>query len=589
MAYVLWQRHLKHNPQNPQWPDRDRFVLSAGHGCMLLYCLLHLTGYDLTLDDLKASGSGAADARPPRDLRSRRASRRRPARSGRAPPTRSAWRSPSACLAAPLQPARPHDRRPPDLRPRLRRRPDGGHRARGGSLAGHLRLGQAHLPLRRQRRHARRPASLAFTEDVGKRYEAYGWHVQHVDGRRHRPRGDRRGAERGQGARPSGRRIDHRADDARLRLAEQGGNLEAHGSPLGADEVARTKKALGWDSGGAVLRSAGGARALPRGRRARQRGARRDWEQRVRGLRAGVPRARGRVEASRTPASCRTAGTRTCRRSRRARRTRRASAAGKALNAIAARVPELFGGDADLGGSTKTTAQGRRRLRRQTGAGRNIHLRRARARDGRRSPTAWRYHGGVRAFAATFFCFSDYMRPSVRLAALNELPVIFVWTHDSIGLGEDGPTHQPVEHLMSLRAMPNMRSSAPATPTRRRRPGGPRCSHGGAGRPRALAPEAAGARPGQFAPASGLARGALRPRGRDRNGPATRPHRHGLRGLPGPAAPGSGWRRRASRPGSSRCPRGSSSRRSPKPTGEEVLPPGVRARLAIEAGASFGW
>jgi transketolase len=237
------------------------------------------------------------------------------------------------------------------------------------------------------------------------------------------------------------------------------GTAAAHGSPLGAEEVALTKKALGWDPERkfyvpeeALARF---RQAVARGEALESRWKERfaafarakpelasEWERRFRGelppgWDGGLPRfAPGEKHATR-------------------------EASGKVLNAIAARVPELMGGDADLSSSTKTALEGMGSFDGQTGAGRNLHFGvREHAMGGILNGMA--YHGGVRGYCSTFFCFSDYMRPSVRLAALGELPVIYVWTHDSVALGEDGPTHQPVEHLMSLRALPNLHVIRPA-------------------------------------------------------------------------------------------------------------------------------
>jgi transketolase len=453
MAYVLWQRHLRHNPKDPHWPDRDRFVLSAGHGCMLWYCLLHLTGYDLTMDDLKSfrQWDSRSPGHPEVHLTPGVEATTGPLGQGTA----------NAVGMAIAERALAHRFNRPghtvvdhhtyalvsdgDLME--------GISSEAGSLAGHLKLGKLIYLYDSNSVSLDGPTSLAFsTEDVGKRYEAYGWQVQRVrDGN-----------------------TDVEAIDAALRRARadlsrpslilvettlgygsphKQGTSEAHGSPLGEQEVALTKKALGWDPERFFYIPEAALQhfrtAVERGREQQQQWLKRfdayaqahpelaaQWRQAwagelPEGWDSELPAWKaGDQQATRV-------------------------AAGKALGAIAAKVPWLIGGDADLSVSTNTKLKDEASFDGQSGAGRNLHFgvrEHAMAAIG----NGMVYHGGVRPFVATFFCFSDYMRPAVRLAALNSLPVIFVWTHDSIGLGEDGPTHQPIEHLMSLRAMPGI-------------------------------------------------------------------------------------------------------------------------------------
>ncbi len=459
MAYALWQHHLHHNPANPHWPDRDRFVLSAGHGSMLLYVLLFLTGYDLTLDDLRAfrQWDSRTPGHPERHLTPGVEATTGPLGQGAG----------NAVGMAIAERALAHRFNRPGHTVVDHRTyalvSDGdlmeGVSGEASSLAGHMGLGKLIFLYDSNGISLDGPTSLAFSrEDVGARYAAYGWQVLHVDD------GD----------------TDVAAIDAAITEAEaetgrptiivirttigfgsphKQGTSEAHGSPLGAEEVKLTKKALGFDPEQSFVLPpeavANFRAALDRGREAEAA-----WHRRFAAYAEAHPDLAAQFRAA-------TAGTLPAGWDRDlpnfgpadAQATRQAS--GKALNAIARHVPELIGGDADLSTSTNTTIKDGGSFDAQTGAGRNIHFGvREHAMGAIANGIA--YHGGLRPFVATFFCFSDYMRPSVRLAALNRLPVIFVWTHDSVGLGEDGPTHQPVEHLMSLRAMPGLAVIRPA-------------------------------------------------------------------------------------------------------------------------------
>lgn len=459
MAYVLWQNHLRHNPSNPAWPDRDRFVLSAGHGSMLLYALLHLTGYDVSMEDIQSfrQWGSRTPGHPEFRLTPGVEATTGPLGQGTA----------NAVGMAIAERALAH------------RFPSPGHEivdhttyalvsdgdlmegisSEAASMAGHLRLGKLIYLYDSNDVTLDGPASLTFTtEDVGKRFEAHGWHVQRVeDGDRDLDAIDRAITEaKAATERPSliivrttiGYGAPHKA-----------GTAAAHGSPLGAEEVALTKKALGWDperkfyvpeealahfrkavDAGAALEARWQERFAAFAKTSPDLAL--EWERRFRselpqGWDRDLPRfAPGEKHATR-------------------------EASGKVLNAIAARVPELIGGDADLSSSTKTSLEGMGSFEGRTGSGRNLHFG-VREHAMGSILNGITYHGGLRGFCSTFFCFSDYMRPPVRLAAISELPVIYVWTHDSVGLGEDGPTHQPVEHLMSLRALPNLHVIRPA-------------------------------------------------------------------------------------------------------------------------------
>ncbi len=454
MAYTLWQRHLKHDPRAPQWFDRDRFVLSAGHGSMLLYSLLHLTGYELSLDELKnfrqwgsktpghpewhhtpgveattgPLGQGAANA------------------VGMALAERylaTYFNRPGHTIIDHFTYALVSDG---DVME--------GVACEAASIAGHLGLGKLIYLYDANNITLDGPLSLTMSEDVGARYAACGWHVQFVEN------GDRDiGAidaaiqtAKTEGNRPS---IIIIRTTIGYGSPKKAGKSSAHGSPLGDAEVAATKQALGWDPEAKFLVPDEVRAHMSEGQR-RGGAAHAAWREKLAAYKAAHPDLAAQLElaiAGKLPAGW-DADLPTC-----SGATATRSASGKIMNVLAAKVPWLLGGDADLGGSTKTIVAGGDYER--GGSGRNLRFG-IREHAMGAIGNGMLYHGGVRSFVATFFVFSDYMRPSVRLAALNKQPAIFVWTHDSIGLGEDGPTHQPVEHLMALRAMPNLTVFRPA-------------------------------------------------------------------------------------------------------------------------------
>ncbi len=451
MAYVLWQKHLRHNPSDPHWPNRDRFVLSAGHGSMLLYSLLHLYGYDMTIDDLQAfrQWESRTPGHPETLLTPGIEATTGPLGQGTANAVGMAmaerflahtFNRPGHTIVDHHTYALVSDG---DLME--------GISGEACSLAGHLKLGKLIYLYDSNNISLDGPTSLAFsTEDVSKRYEAYGWQVLRVDD------GD----------------TDLDAIDAAITQAKsevdrpslifiqttigygspnKQGTSGAHGNPLGTDEIVLAKKTLGWDHERSFFvpdeaRSHFGT-AVNQGKQAQA-----EWEQQFKNFANAHPdlaKDWAMSLAGELPADWDSelptwkTGEKLA--------TRQAS--GKALNAIASKVPWLLGGDADLSGSTNTALKDAGDFNGQTGEGRNIHYG-VREHAMGAIANGMAYHKGVRTFVATFFCFSDYMRPTARLAALNELPVTMVWTHDSIGLGEDGPTHQPIEHLMSFRAIP---------------------------------------------------------------------------------------------------------------------------------------
>ncbi|HET9582347.1 MAG TPA: transketolase [Gemmatimonadota bacterium] len=460
MAYVLWQNWLKHSPDEPSWPDRDRFVLSGGHGSALVYSLLNITGYDLPMSELERfrQWGSKTPGHPESHLTPGVEATTGPLGQGI---------SNAVGMAIAERWLAHHFNRPGfeiidhwtyviasdgDLME--------GVAQEASAIAGFYNLGRLIVLYDSNQVTLDGPLSQSTREDTAKRYEAYGWHVLEVeDGNTDLEAiDDAIAAARANTGQPSLIIVDTTIGYGSPNKA---GTHQAHGEPLGEEEVVLTKKALGWEWPNHTFYVPAGVRehmdATGRGRDARNA-----WEERFaawaeehadlaeawrlawsdglpEGWDADLPTWKpGEKEATR-------------------------AAAGKALNALATRVPWLIGGDADLAGSTKTTLKGEADFNGQTGAGRNFHYGVREHAMGSIS-NGMAYHGGVRPFCATFFVFSDYMRPAVRLAALGELPVIFHWTHDSVGIGEDGPTHQPIEHLASLRAMPNMTVVRPGDP-----------------------------------------------------------------------------------------------------------------------------
>ncbi len=458
MAYVLWQRHLKHAPSQADWANRDRFVLSAGHGSMLLYSLLHLYGYPLTMSDIQnfRQFGSKTPGHPEFGLTPGVEATTGPLGQGHANAVGMAIAE--RALAARF------NRFGHDIVNHFTYCLVGDGDVMEGvameavSLAGHLKLGKLICLYDANDVTLDGPASLSFSEDVGARYAACGWQVLTVaDGN-----------------------SDYQALDVAMESAKadtqrpslivvkttigfgspnKSGKSSSHGSPLGVDEVALTKKALGWNFEEKFFVPAEAAQHFNRSS-ARGASALDEWNRRFAAYSHAHPelsRDFERALAGELPIGLESVLPQFAPGGSVETRT----AAGQALNALADKVGTLLGGDADLGGSTKTVLKDKGSFDGQSGNGRNIHFG---VREHAMAAVAngMAYHGGVRPFTATFFCFADYMRPAVRLAAMNHLPVVHVWTHDSIGLGEDGPTHQPVEHLMAMRTIPNLHVVRPA-------------------------------------------------------------------------------------------------------------------------------
>jgi transketolase len=457
VAYVLWTQFLRHNPTNPDWPDRDRFVLSGGHGSMLIYSLLHLTGYDLPLEELKRfrQWGSRTPGHPEYGLTPGVETTTGPLGQGftNAVGMALAERFLATVFNRPGHTVVDHYT--------YVMLGDGdmmeGITHEAASLAGHLRLGKLIALYDDNHISIDGPTDLAFTEDRAARFAAYHWHVQQVDGHDRAAVAAAIRAAQAETERPSliccrthiGYGSPNRQDTAK-----------AHGEPLGAEEVRLTKEKLGWPPDAQFYVPDA---ALSHFRRAVAAGQQlqADWQQRFDRYAAAHPDLAAlwrQVWSGELPAGW-DAAMPTFSAADGGEATRVAS--GKVLNAIAPALPTLIGGSADLTPSNNTELKGIPWMEPGQYGGRNIHYGvREHAMGAIMNGLA--LHGGVIPYGGTFLVFSDYMRPAIRLAALMELPVIYVFTHDSIGLGEDGPTHQPIEHLAALRAMPNLVVIRPA-------------------------------------------------------------------------------------------------------------------------------
>ncbi len=448
-AFVLWTEFLRHDPARPDWFDRDRFILSAGHGSMLLYSLLHLTGYDLSLDEIKRFRQWGSKTPGHPEFRHTAGVETTTGPLGQGFANGVGMAIAAGHLAAQVN----TDTRKPVDHTIYAIVSDGdlmeGVSQEAASLAGHLKLGNLIYLYDDNKITIDGSTDLAFTEDVLARFEAYGWHTAAVDG--HDRDAIRAAIAQAQlvSDKPS-------LIACRTRIGYGSPNKEnsheSHGSPLGETEARLTKEAYGWDPDATFHIPTDVAahfrQALDKGRDLRTH-----WEAELEGLKSEAPERAAYLDACMNRKTVDwTAVLPTYAADAKGMATRKAS--GNALDAAGPRIPGVMGGTADLGGSNLTNFKGFKALVPGDLSGNYVHYG-VREHAMGSIMNGMSLHGSVVPYGGTFLVFSDYCRPAIRMAALMGIRVIYVFTHDSIGLGEDGPTHQPIEHLAALRAIPN--------------------------------------------------------------------------------------------------------------------------------------
>ncbi len=458
LAYVLWSRHIRFNPRDPGWVDRDRFILSAGHASMLLYSVLYLTGYELTLEDIKQfrQWESKTPGHPEYSYT--------PGVETTTGPLGQGFGNAVGMAVAEAHLGAVFNKTGHEVvNHRTYFIASDGDMMEGishevSSYGGHLKLGKLigfyddnHITIEGD-------TGLTFSDDTYKRFEAYGWHVQRVE--------DGNDLDAIDGAIEVAKNVTDKPSLIILRTHIGFGSpnkhdtAEAHGSPLGADEIKLTKEALGYPSLEPFYVA---PEALKHWRSFGERGPalQSDWQRKFDAYKTAFAadaseltrRWNGDAPAdweSSLPVFTAKDGNVASR-----------AASGVVINAIAAKVPELIGGSADLAGSTNTIIKKEKSLSAADMSGRNFHFG-IREHGMGSIMNGMALHGGIVPYGATFLIFSDYMRPAIRLASIMERHVIYVFTHDSIGLGEDGPTHQPIEQLSTLRAIPGLVVLRPA-------------------------------------------------------------------------------------------------------------------------------
>ncbi len=456
MAYALWSRHLRFNPANPTWFDRDRFVLSAGHGSALLYALLHVFGYDLTIDDLEAFRQlGSKTPGHPEYHHT-------PGVEVTTGPLGQGLANAVGLAMAEAQLAATYNREQRivdhytfclcgdgDLME--------GIASEASSLAGHLQLGKLIVLYDDNKISLAGKTDITFTENVQKRYDAYGWHTIFID------EGQANDVDAIAAAIDEAKGITDKPSLILVRTtigfgSPKAGTFGAHGEPLGAENVAKTKERLGWPTEPAFLvpPDVTAYTAAFKAAAAKHEDA---WNATYAQWKAANAERAAQFEralAGTLPASLPWPAF-TAENGSVATR----EAGGTVMNAIAAALPELVGGSADLDPSTKTYLKGFGDFQPESYDGRNFHYG-VREHAMAAATNGISLHGGLLPFCATFFNFVDYLKPALRLGAINRVRSIYVFTHDSVFVGEDGPTHEPVEQLAMLRAIPNVTTIRPA-------------------------------------------------------------------------------------------------------------------------------
>lgn len=461
MAYELWTKFMKHNPDNPEWIDRDRFVLSAGHGSMLLYSLLHLCGYDLSMEELKNFRQWGSKTPGHPEFGHTAGVDATTGPLGQGIGMAVGMAIAEAHLAA------TYNRDGHDIIDHYTYAICGdgdlmeGLSSESASMAGHMRLGKLIVLYDSNDISLDGDLNLSYSENVQKRFEGHGWSVIRVeDGNDLAALNQAIQQAKEDKDRPTLIEVKTVIGYGSPNKAGKGGRVGPHGAPLGEDEVALTKEYYGWPLEPDFY--------VPDEVKAhyaevKQQGidAEAEWQQRFADYKAAYPELAAQFETaingdlpagwdSELPvykAGDSSVATR--------------AASGAAINALASNVPSLFGGSADLESSTSTHMEGIPVFHAEEYAGRNIYFGVREFAMGA-ALNGLMLHRGVHAYGGTFFVFSDYLRPAIRLAALQDLPVTYVFTHDSIGVGEDGPTHEPIEQLPALRTMPNVTTIRPA-------------------------------------------------------------------------------------------------------------------------------
>ena len=463
MAYVLWNRHLRHNPSNPKWPDRDRFVLSGGHGSMLLYSLLHLTGYDLSIEEIKnfRQWGSLTPGHPEFGLT--------PGVETTTGPLGQGFANGVGMAMAEAHLARVFNRPGHKIIDHTTYGivTDGdlmeGVSAEAASLAGTLKLGKLIYLYDDNQISIEGSTEITFREDTAKRFEAYGWYVQQISDALDIEEIDRAIQAAKKDPRPS---LICVPNVIGFGLPSKAGTASAHGEPPGEDELKAAKQSSNWPLSPRFYIP---DEVLEHFRKAKDSGKKLEqtWQDKMTAYQQEYPKLAEELKRRLAgdlpenwakdlpifPTDAKGIASR--------------KASGTVIDALSKTLPELMGGSADLAPSTKTWMdKSKAFFPENSDSGENDY-------DGRNINFGVRehamgsivnglaYHGGIIPFGATFLVFSDYMRPAIRLAALSHLGTIFVFTHDSIGVGEDGPTHQPVEHVAALRSIPNLLTIRP--------------------------------------------------------------------------------------------------------------------------------